>query len=288
VLAGADPYNDAKAAAANAWWAANAAQGGSGYTLPGVDGVDLWPVLSGELPPGASPHSQPLPLSTNALLDPSTGLKLITGNQNPAGWAAALYPNSTSSEGDTGFAADCSAGCLFNVTADPGEHHDLSAAMPDERDAMLAQLAQLALGFFQNGDVGVDSCPADFNNVPGCDACGEGAFPVNLTDTQCFGLQHLTSVASEEACFAACCGDPTCNVWQWCGGGEGAACTGPSCWAGAATLSDCSTTSAHAAGWKGGGSTEPPCTNDDVVPCACWMGANKWGGFFGPYQDIEV
>ena len=27
---------------------------------------------------------------------------------------------------------DCGSGCLFNVTADPSEHHDLATARPDD------------------------------------------------------------------------------------------------------------------------------------------------------------
>jgi len=74
-----------------------------------------------------SPHAgTDLVLSSNCLLDVSAGLKLITGSQNPAGWAANLFPNNTSAEGDVSFSVDCAQGCLFNVTADPNEHDNLA------------------------------------------------------------------------------------------------------------------------------------------------------------------
>ena len=34
---------------------------------------------------------------------------------------------------------DCSAGCLYNVSADPGEHVDLSSALPAVKAAMQAR-----------------------------------------------------------------------------------------------------------------------------------------------------
>jgi hypothetical protein len=72
-----------------------------------------------------SPHSD-LVLSSACLLDTASGLKVVAQSQNPAGWSAALFPNATSHEGDVSYAVDCSAGCLFNVTADPGEHVNLA------------------------------------------------------------------------------------------------------------------------------------------------------------------
>jgi hypothetical protein len=314
-LGGANPYNDTKAQLANEW----SASVGSAYLLPGVDGVDLWPLLSGasgsvaglllaasenstssslrgkrELQ-GPEPHgSTSIPLSTYALLNPSTKLKLIYGNtQTPAGWSALVYPNSTSTDADTNFGEDCTLGCLFNVSSDPGEHFDLASDMPEVVASMAAELAELTLGFFQNGDTtSVDACPVGFDQIPGCDSCAQGAFPQDLSNVQCFGLtkQNEDDVASEDACRAACCGDSQCNAWQWCDGdGSDDSCVGPACWIGSAiVLDDCSATSAHAAGWSGQGSPTPPCALNETVPCACWMGANKWGGFFGPYQEISL
>ena len=53
-------------------------------------------------------------------------------------WQGPVYPNASgSSKGGT---FDCrSRGCLFNVTADPTEHHDLAATQPEQ----VARLAAL-------------------------------------------------------------------------------------------------------------------------------------------------
>jgi len=102
-----------------------------------------------------------------------------------------------------------------------------------------------------------------------CDPCRPDAFPVNLSNVQCFGLTSITvggAAASSDACRAACCGGGSggsggCTVWQWCGGVAGDACVGPACWVGEGTdLAACSATAAHAKGWVSQGSEAPPCT----------------------------
>ena len=191
-----DPYDDAKANAHNAEL--------PDYQLPPVDGLDLWPLLSGSPGAAAGPHAE-LALSSTALLDVASGLKIIVGKQNPAGWSAYLFPNSTSVDSDATYAVNCSAGCLFNVSSDPSEHFDLGEELPVLRDELMARLAAANEGVFQNSDVNEDSCPPGYNDRP--DAADD---------------------------------------------------------------------------LSGGG--------DDVedLPCACWMGANKYGGFLGPYQEVEV
>ena len=54
---------------------------------------------------------------------------------------------------------------------DPSELVDLSASMPDIVDAMLARLAQLRRGFFENAETGADDC-SDTAGMP-C-ACWAG------------------------------------------------------------------------------------------------------------------
>jgi len=34
--------------------------------------------------------------------------------------------------------------------------------------------------------------------------------------------------------------------------------------------------------------TNDACPQDLDMPCACWMAINKYGGFLGPYQEVEV
>ncbi len=148
------------------WYATFAALAGLPYpsdalaaasALPAVDSVNAWPALIGEAAPRT--HDE-IPLSSNALLDAKSGLKWIKGNVNPSGWQGPRYPNASSHAHDPNVPLKCGeAGCLFNVTADPHELHDLAAEMPDAASAMSKRLAQLAVDFFDNSDVGVDACP---------------------------------------------------------------------------------------------------------------------------------
>jgi arylsulfatase I/J len=173
ILAGVDPFDTLADSSST-----------SAYTLPPVDGLDLWPVLSGQNL--TSPHAE-LPISDNSLLDVTTWLKLVMGTQNPGGWSGFLYPNSTSADSDPSYAVDCTAGCLFNVSSDPSEHHDLGDELYDIRDSMIDRLNELKTGYFQNSDQNVDSCPDSVD-----------------------------------------------------------------------------------------------------VSCSCWMAANKYGGFYGPFQEVDV
>jgi arylsulfatase I/J len=124
--------------------------------LPPLDSADAWPALFG----GAAPYTHAeIPLSSRALLDSTNGLKLVLDTQNPSGWQGVRYPNATSNAHNPNVGLDCSAGCLFNVSADPRETTDLGEAQPAARASMVARLAELSKGFFNNSDVGVDSCP---------------------------------------------------------------------------------------------------------------------------------
>ena len=65
-------------------------------------------------------------------------------------------------------------------------------------------------------------------------------------------------------------------------------CPGPACWAGSTVLAECTAETTKARGWVGAGAEGAPCPAAEAVPCACWMAANRWGGFMGPYQEIEL
>lgn len=138
-LAGVDPFDPVAAA------------GG----LPGVDGLDMWPLLSGA---NATSPRQEIPVSTQTLIQGD--LKFIQGSMGFATWTGVVYPNASSAEGPIEVQLPCGAsGCLFNVTADPTEHTDIAAAHPDVTAAMSARLAVLSKGFYSNNDTGVDQCP---------------------------------------------------------------------------------------------------------------------------------
>ena len=155
--------------------------------LPPLDSVDAWPALTAGSSWGAAPvveaeadserstdalgsadpqrvaaytHAE-LPLSSSALLDARTNLKLLRGAQQPAGWQGPRYPNATSHLSNPNYQLLCGVdGCLFNVSSDPYEHNDLAAAMPDVARAMRKRLDELAKSFFENHDNASDSCPA--------------------------------------------------------------------------------------------------------------------------------
>jgi len=82
---------------------------------------------------------------------------------------------------------------------------------------------------------------------------------VTAANLNCPGLKHRNA-ASEEGCAAACCDDPSCTVYQWCAGGQGA-CDGatgtdPQCWAG--DFGNCAR-GQQRKGWVGmGGSAATP------------------------------
>jgi len=71
------------------------------------------------------------------------------------------------------------------------------------------------------------AAPAPCSNSP-------ASFPVDMDGVQCNGLSSAPA-SSEAECAQACCGDPFCEVYQWCpsDGGPGSACGPPaSCWVG--------------------------------------------------------
>jgi beta-galactosidase len=80
----------------------------------------------------------------------------------------------------------------------------------------------------------VCSAAADSN------ACSNSSasFPIDLDGVQCNGLSGA-GASSEAECAAACCGDDTCETYQWCP--PGAAGCGPpgSCWIGALAGAQC-------------------------------------------------
>lgn len=75
--------------------------------------------------------------------------KLIVGSIRQSGWCGQVHPNLTQ-PWDTFASAsveECTVnsdkvGCLFDVLADPTEHHDLARAMPDKAEEILAKMQQ--------------------------------------------------------------------------------------------------------------------------------------------------
>ncbi len=132
-LAGVDAF-DARAAAAG---------------LPPVDGLDMWPLLSGANATSPRTHIAVGSDGSEANLPPGTrvqgivrgdGYKLLIGATGQNVWTGRFYPNASTSWSDVpyhcGIPANGSApavgrgGCLFNVATDPTEHAELDVSTP--------------------------------------------------------------------------------------------------------------------------------------------------------------
>ena len=126
------------------------------WGLPPVDGVDLWPLLSGATQ--TSPRVE-VPIDLHG---PSQGLiqgnyKLLLGQQMVSGWEGPVYPNASSPARSPYVNLECKSGCLFDVVADPTEQTDLAASRPDIVAAMTARLRALEPSFYSNNETGTDS-----------------------------------------------------------------------------------------------------------------------------------
>jgi len=144
-LAGADP-RDAPGEAAG---------------LPPVDGLDLWPYLSGA---NATAPRTEVWLGSNGAGDSDNskqpivqaliradGFKVLWGNVIEDAWTGPFYPNATTSWCDT-CPLDCGTldapTCLFNVFTDPTEHDNVAAANPAVVASMAKRLKELTKTVF--------------------------------------------------------------------------------------------------------------------------------------------
>ncbi|XP_065199150.1 arylsulfatase B-like [Sycon ciliatum] len=101
--------------------------------LPPVDGLDMWPMLSGANL--TSPRTE-IPLSPGLI---SGDYKILVGNNGQAGWTGPQYPNSTNPRGGIDAKVACGDdGCLFNIRTDPEERTNVAALQP----AILKQLQE--------------------------------------------------------------------------------------------------------------------------------------------------
>ena len=117
--------------------------------LPPVDSMDAWGAIAGTGTKRTEIH-----LSTQAII--KGRYKLVVGRQPMNGWQGPFYPNATGKEPgfpdadvSNDFWYDCGpAGCLFDVFADPTEHHDLALELPQTRKDLLDRLGELNEGVF--------------------------------------------------------------------------------------------------------------------------------------------
>lgn len=105
-------------------------------SVPPLDSVDQWPVLSGQ---STQPARTETYLTENAVMQGPW--KLIQGKGKKqlgdAQWSGPLYPK-VPANGTA--AADCSAGCLYHVLEDPREEHDLAKEQPSRAKELLGLL----------------------------------------------------------------------------------------------------------------------------------------------------
>eukprot|EP00927_Polykrikos_kofoidii_P044750 TRINITY_DN38633_c0_g1_i1.p1 TRINITY_DN38633_c0_g1~~TRINITY_DN38633_c0_g1_i1.p1 ORF type:complete len:617 (-),score=75.20 TRINITY_DN38633_c0_g1_i1:393-2033(-) len=132
--------------------------------LPPVDGLDVWPLLSGQN--STSPRVE-VPLSSDVII--SGKWKLLLGHQTGAFWQGPHYPNASSAREPQVASLACGQkGCLFDLVEDPTEHTDVRDRYPEVAVRMAGRLAELRPTFFHNIDVGVDSCPPGIDMPCAC------------------------------------------------------------------------------------------------------------------------
>ena len=137
--------------------------------LPGVDGFNLWPMLSGAN--ASNPRTAHFLGTSGAdsqtlvqgVIRVADGWKLLLDDVGPAFWTGQVYPNASSQRaaappvlacGDP--AAGTGPGCLFNILADPHETVNAAAAHP----GTVAELRQL-IAQAQEGVYSPNRGPAD-------------------------------------------------------------------------------------------------------------------------------
>eukprot|EP01065_Artemidia_motanka_P050107 TRINITY_DN84_c0_g1_i1.p1 TRINITY_DN84_c0_g1~~TRINITY_DN84_c0_g1_i1.p1 ORF type:complete len:546 (+),score=187.82 TRINITY_DN84_c0_g1_i1:63-1640(+) len=123
--------------------------------LHAVDGINVWPHLAGE---NATAPRGEVHLSAHALIQGR--LKVLVGTVDAAGWTGPSFPNNTCQPTDKEpwkcqpycpavfpvglWGHDCGKkGCLYDIFADPTEHHNLADARPDDAARLVQRLAEL-------------------------------------------------------------------------------------------------------------------------------------------------
>lgn len=109
--------------------------------LPAVDSVSVWPLLSGTVT--ASPR-QEMPFAIGSLGEGhaliSGPYKLILGSLTVERWAPRCIPQHVGCPIKVDM--NCSAGCLYDIIADPEELYDLASKLPAVKASMLGRLAE--------------------------------------------------------------------------------------------------------------------------------------------------
>merc|ERR1719334_251883 len=135
--------------------------------LPPVDGLDMWPLISGEV--SESPRNEILVSDTTLIIG---DYKLMTGKFKFAIWQAPVWPLGTtpSQEILEQTTLDCvgskgDSPCLFNIREDESEYVNIAKLHPDVVKGMQTRFEELKQTFLEPPDLYEDSCPENFRIV---------------------------------------------------------------------------------------------------------------------------
>jgi len=135
-----------------------------GLSLPEVDGLDMWPLLSGQIK--TSPRSEIL-ISESTYI--SASYKLMTGYFKYAIRQDAVWPDSSTPNDDelANEILDCvtDGPCLFNIVNDPEERYNLANSYPTVVNAMYGMKSKYMSTVYRprDGDfIGSYSCPEGY------------------------------------------------------------------------------------------------------------------------------
>ena len=136
--------------------------------LPAVDGLDMWPMISGS---NLTSPRRELIVDHNTLI--MGRYKLMVDEWiNFATWTGELFPNASSvlHPPDGHFLRCKGDGCLFDLVGDIGEHENMVHLNEDKRQIakeMKRRLGELRGTFYTNNQTAVDSCNSSVT-IPCC------------------------------------------------------------------------------------------------------------------------
>ena len=116
--------------------------------------------------------------------------------------------------------------------------------------------------------------------------CTNSTFPVDMCDTQCFGLSQVSAAKSLSECQQSCCASSTCSVYEWCPPASTSCAPVASCWIG--TLhNNCEPSTGWIARAKAKSTIYTIGTNADAVgPPFGGLGGLSGGGMFVQLNSI--
>lgn len=157
----------------------------NGFSLPEVDSLNMWPLLSGEVTD--SPRTQMM-ISENTFI--SGNYKLMTGYYKYAVHQAAVWPDSSTPTDDelADEQLDCvtNGPCLFNIFKDEGEREDIAASYPTVVSDLYGNKKKEMQNIYQPRQIGTFSCPVGFSITAEIESVlDDGTIAVHPKDLPC-------------------------------------------------------------------------------------------------------